>query len=175
MLLTSAYRQGLSERERGQGLHPSRQEDQLYQVKSTCRSMNIENLNMTLLDTTIRTVMYVIRIPPGQFSVDDVYRRRWRHVQHLAEQFWRRWIRLYLPTLQERHKWSAVKRNIKVGDLVLLLDENTPRNLWPLAIVKEVNTGRDALVRSVRVKTRVTELVRPITKVVLLEGVGETL
>ena len=115
------------------------------------------------------------RILPGQFSVDDVYRRRWRHVQHLAEQFWRRWIRLYLPTLQERHKWSAVKRNIKVGDLVLLLDENTPRNLWPLAIVKEANTGRDALVRSVRVKTRVTELVRPITKVVLLEGVGETL
>ena len=83
--------------------------------------------------------------------------------------------RLYLPTLQERHKWSAVERNVRVGDLVLLLDENTPRNLWPLAIVKEVNTGRDALVRSVRVKTRVTELLHPITKVVLLEGVGETL
>ena len=52
---------------------------------------------------------------------------------------------------------------IGVGDLVLLLDGDTPGGLWPLAIVKEVNTGCDALVRSVRVKTRVTELARPIT------------
>ena len=54
---------------------------------------------------------------------------------------------------------------------MLLIDENTPRSLWPLGLVVSVNTGRDNfLLRSVRVKTRSTELVRPITKLVLLEG-----
>ena len=39
-------------------------------------------------------------LPPGQFDQSDIYRRRWRHVQFLSDQFWRRWVREYLPTLQ---------------------------------------------------------------------------
>ena len=39
--------------------------------------------------------------PSGLFEKADNYsRRRWRHVQYLADTFWRRWIREYLPTLQ---------------------------------------------------------------------------
>ena len=52
---------------------------------------------------------------------------------------------------------------------MLLLDENTPRRLWPLGLVVDVREGRDGLVRSVRVKTKSTELVRPISKIVSLE------
>ena len=50
-----------------------------------------------------------------------------------------------------------------------MVDENTPRYLWPLGIVLEVTEGRDGLVRSVRIKTQSTILTRPITKVVMLE------
>ncbi len=107
---------------------------------------------------------------PGQFNLGDMYKRRWRYVQHLVNQFWARWLREYLPTLQKRGKWQDEKENVKVGDLVLLIDENTPRRLWPLALVVHVNVGRDGLVRSVRVKTQSTVLVRPITKIVMLEG-----
>ena len=57
-----------------------------------------------------------------------------------------------------------------VGDLVLISDTTTPRNLWPLAIVSSINVGRDGHVRAVRVRTRTTELVRPITKIILLEA-----
>lgn len=110
-------------------------------------------------------------IPPGKFDQDSTnYRKRWRYVQHLADQFWRKWVKSYLPELQRRTKWTNVNPNIKVNDLVMIVDQPMPRYLWPLAIVKEVNTGRDGLVRSVRVRTRTTELVRPITKIVLLEG-----
>ena len=41
--------------------------------------------------------------PPGLFSKDEIYsRRRWRQVQYLADIFWRRWIKKYLPSLQGR-------------------------------------------------------------------------
>ena len=78
-------------------------------------------------------------LPSGRFKTEDMYHRRWRHVQHIANQFWRKWIKTYLPELQRRVKWTEKKTNLTVGDLVLILDENTPRNLWPLALVKEVN------------------------------------
>ena len=45
--------------------------------------------------------------------------------------FWKRWIKEYLPTLQERKTWNEPKENLKVGDVVLLMDENFPRGQWP--------------------------------------------
>ena len=109
-------------------------------------------------------------VPWGVFYVGDMYRKHWRHVQHLVTLFWKRWIKEYLPELQRRQKWVKDVPNLNVGDLVLLLDENSPRGSWHLGLVKEISTGRDGLVRSARVKTATTELVRPITKLVILEG-----
>ncbi|KAK3737652.1 hypothetical protein QZH41_003414 [Actinostola sp. cb2023] len=65
--------------------------------------------------------------PPGTFSKHDNYtRRRWRQVQYLADVFWKRWIREYLPSLQERQKWNKEYRNFQVNDIVLVLDEKLP-------------------------------------------------
>ena len=74
-------------------------------------------------------------------------KRRWRRVQYLAEQFWLRWKRDYLKSLQIRKKWQYPKRNIKVGDVVLV-DNQSPRNQWPLGIISEVFPNKDGLVRS---------------------------
>jgi hypothetical protein len=41
------------------------------------------------------------------------------------------------------------KENIKVSDLVLLMDGNYGRGQWPLACVVEVFPSKDGLVRSV--------------------------
>jgi hypothetical protein len=41
---------------------------------------------------------------------------------------------------------------------------------WPLGLVTEVNTGRDGNIRSCRVRTSKSSLVRPITKLCLLEA-----
>lgn len=109
-------------------------------------------------------------VPPGKFNKDDSYSRcRWRQVQFLADVFWYRWIREYLPILQERQKWHKRHRNITVGDIVLVLDDKKPRNCWPLGRVQEVYTNRrDGLVRSVKVKTSTSVLMRPVDKIVLL-------
>jgi len=110
------------------------------------------------------------QVPPGNFTQGDMYRRRWRYTQYLADLFWKRYQNEYLVELQQRNKWYHPVRSIKVGDLVLILHENTPRRLWPLGLVVHCQEGRDGLVRSARVKTKVTELVRPISKLVLLEA-----
>jgi len=107
---------------------------------------------------------------PGDFSEADMFRKRWRFVQHLANQFWNRWIKEYLPELQRRKKWQNTVDNVKEGDLVLLMDENLPRRVWPLGVIVEVIMGRDKFVRSVRVRTRASIFVRPITKIVSLEA-----
>ena len=111
-------------------------------------------------------------VPPGTFKKDDNYsRRRWRQVQYLANVFWRRWINEYLPSLQQRQKWNSEQINLAVNDIVLVLDERTPRSSWPLGRVIEVHTNqRDGLVRSVKIKTSSSLLVRPVDKVILLEA-----
>ena len=108
--------------------------------------------------------------PWGVTQESDTYRRRWRHVQHLVTQFWRKWLKLYIPELQRRQKWLKPSPNIKTGDLVLIVDENSPRGSWPLGLIQDTNIGRDGLVRSAKIRTRSSVFVRPVTKLVLLES-----
>ena len=108
--------------------------------------------------------------PWGIVSIAETYRRSWRHVQRIIDMFWKRWVKQHLVELQKRPKWLNVDRNVRKGDLVLLVDDNAQRGAWPLGLVVDVKEGRDGLVRSARVRTKCSELVRPITKMVLLEG-----
>ena len=75
--------------------------------------------------------------------------------------------------LQRRQKWNKDNRDLKVGDLVLVVNDQTHRNAWPLARVLEVFEGGDNHVRSVKVKTAAGTYVRPVQKLCLLEGVDE--
>ena len=107
----------------------------------------------------------------GKFELGDAYRKQWKFVQMLANTFWKQWVAQYVPQLQERQKWHKQLPNFKVGDLVLISDEVTPRSLWPLGLVTQVNVGRDGLVRSCRMRSKhAKELVRPVNKLVMLEG-----
>lgn len=108
-------------------------------------------------------------LPPGVFRKNDVYsKRRWRQIQYLADIFWKRWTREYLPILQERQKWILPKRNIAVGDIVLLVDSSAPRNTWPMGKVMQVTMDKKGFVRRVKVKTKTSVFERPIDKLVLI-------
>ncbi|XP_068674575.1 uncharacterized protein [Montipora foliosa] len=108
-------------------------------------------------------------VPPGVFTKEELYtRKQWRYVQFLADCFWSRWLREYVPTLQHRHKWLLKKRNL-VNDLVLIVDNSVPRCLWMLGRVTKVFPGQDAFVRTAKVMTKNSVLVRPVTKLCLFE------
>ena len=107
----------------------------------------------------------------GVFVPQDRYvKQRWRQVQYLSDVFWKRFLREYLPELQRRQKWLIPRRNIKVGDIILLMESNVSRGSWPLGRIVKVYQGEDGLVRSADVKTRHGELQRPVTKMCLLEA-----
>ena len=120
--------------------------------------------------------------PPGAFCPQDVYaRKRWRRVQYLSEQFWCKWKREYLLNQQQRQKWVKPRRNLAIGDIVLLKDNNVQRNQWPLALVIEAKEDQDGLVRKVKLRVSnnkaimkgtkikaLSEMERPVQGVVLL-------
>ncbi|XP_033760782.1 uncharacterized protein LOC117342685 [Pecten maximus] len=81
-------------------------------------------------------------------SLKDMYHSQWRHVQVLAERFWCRWRKEYLSMLQPRRKWQEKKRNVKVGDVVLLKDSQAVRNDWPLGVVRRVIPSSDGCTSS---------------------------
>ncbi|XP_068756137.1 uncharacterized protein [Montipora capricornis] len=90
--------------------------------------------------------------PPGISQQADLYsRKRWRRVQNLANEFWQRWRKTYLQSLQGRQKWLSPHKNLSVGDIVILQDESTSRNCWKLARVDKVYPSEDGLARKVKV------------------------
>ena len=92
-------------------------------------------------------------------------------VQYLADLFWRRWIKEYLPALQQRNKCTDPEPNLEVNDIVIVTDETMPRKMWPVGRILSVFPGDDGLVTSVRVKTAMSTLTRPVSKLCLLEAV----
>ena len=120
--------------------------------------------------------------PPGNFTEDDLYlRKRWRKVQCITNLFWKRWQSEYVHMLQQRQKWKKPKRNVTQGDIVMLTDDDMPRNSWKLGRVLQVLPTKSEQVRRVKVligdcklsgtgrRTGTqTVLERPIHKLVLL-------
>ena len=141
-------------------------------------SSDIEDLE-PLTPNHLLLVRSCATFPPGLFEETDLYlKRRWKQVQYLSDLFWRRWKKEYLPILQLRAKWSEPQRVHKVGDLVLLMDQNLPRNQWSVGRIVKVHPDVDGYVRSAEVrmsrpclKTKASVLARPITKLVLLAPV----
>ena len=107
-------------------------------------------------------------LPVGLCDKDDTYsKRRWKHIQYLADEFWKKWSKDYVVLLQQRQKWQKPKQNVSVGDIVLLAD-STPRSSWNLGRVIHVKSDHKGYVRSAQVKTKNSVLSRPIHKMVLL-------
>lgn len=108
----------------------------------------------------------LVRIPDeGDFRETPINRlSRWNHLQKMTQHFWERWHTEYLNGMINRSKWPFQKRNFKIGDLVVIREDNLPPTKWKLARIQEVLPGPDNLVRSVVVRTNVGVFKRPITK-----------
>jgi hypothetical protein len=91
----------------------------------------------------------------------------------MTNQFWKRWIHEYLPTLQECQKWFQTRRNIEVGDLVIIKETGVARNKWPLGRITEVFPGCDGRIRSAKIRSATGEFHRPISQICLCYACNE--
>ena len=84
------------------------------------------------------------------------------------EKFWHLWIKEYLRSLPP-YRGPLLEDSLKVGSVVLIHDEGSPRLQWPLGVIQELYPGRDGHVRSVQVKTAKGMLISPIQRLYHLE------
>ena len=88
--------------------------------------------------------------------------RRLRYQQRLREELRKNFRVEYLgnPILKETDKkWSY---NLKLGDIVLIENENKKRAFWPLGRIVKLYPGKDINVRLVIIKILNGEILRPI-------------
>ncbi|CAI5657811.1 unnamed protein product [Oreochromis niloticus] len=81
-------------------------------------------------------------------------RRRWKHSQVLADHFWSRFIRLYLPSLQLRPKWQSSPADVTEGSVVMIVDPQLPRASWLVGCISKVHPSPDGHIRSADVKVK---------------------
>lgn len=68
------------------------------------------------------------------------------------------------PSLQTRGNWTKDRKNVSIGDIVLLIDSSIKISEWQMVLVTHVYKGDDGRVRSARVKTSSGLYDRPITR-----------
>ena len=154
------------------GTHPSLPEDRTYLTP-----------NDLLLGRASNS------IPQVAVSLTTPLRKRYDFVQLIIENFWRKWSRDVFPNLVIRPKWHVSRRNVMVGDVVMIQDEKAPRGQWRTGIVTKAEPGDDGRVRRVLVAyknfsaneavidykgTKFTTIERPIHRLIVLVAVDRS-
>lgn len=82
----------------------------------------------------------------------------------MVTSFAKRWKTEYLYQLQIRGKWNTQQNPIKIGNIVIILTDNTPPLHWPLGVVVAVYPGDDGVIRVASVKTTTGIYKRPVVR-----------
>ena len=90
---------------------------------------------------------------------------RWEMISYTRQEFWERFNREYLTTLQQKFKWNRISDNITTNRLVILKDSKLPLMKWEMGRIINTILGSDNLVRVVDVKTKSGIKRRAITEI----------
>ena len=116
---------------------------------------------------------------PAEAAAEVTPHRLWEALQRrlkAVEAFWRLWIDRYLPSLRQQqimckeNPRNASKQQPQVGEVVLIGDNNAPRNHWRLGKIEKLLPSRDGKVRAVSLRTDTTTgLIKPVNTLYPLE------
>ncbi|GFW90786.1 integrase catalytic domain-containing protein [Trichonephila clavipes] len=144
----------------------------LTQVEAILNSRPLVSLDcdndpdsLNILTPSHFLISEVITSSPEHTNDDKLsLRSRWDIVQKRKLGFWRKWKIDYLSNLQNRTKWKYPNHNIKVGEIVIIKEDNIPPATWPFGKVIETHPGKDGVVRVVTLRTVKGRFKRPIHK-----------
>lgn len=104
-------------------------------------------------------------VNPDVRHIPDNRLSNYQRLQQLQQHFWQRWSREYISELQARRKNTHDRGTVKLGDLVLIKDDNTPSLCWQLGRITQLYPGKDGRVRVVALQTSKGVIQRAVTKV----------
>ena len=100
--------------------------------------------------------------------VDLTRPNRYQKIEQVRQQFWKRWRLEYMAELQNRTKWRKQQSPIKVGDLVIIKEENVMPLHWTMGRVAHVIPGPDGVCRVADIYTTKGTIRRAVNKLCLL-------
>jgi len=72
-------------------------------------------------------------------------------VHKIADRFWAAWLKVCKPAMLSHRRWFDERRNLQVGDVVLVTDNSPLIKSYQLAKVTEAQADSDGMVRTVEI------------------------
>ncbi|XP_045511117.1 uncharacterized protein LOC123706034 [Colias croceus] len=111
----------------------------------------------------------LIMAPDNNFEYEKISNlRRWQLTQRMVQHFWKRWSQECLTQFFQRYKWKGKVPDIKVGDVVLVKEDNLPPAKWMYGLVVKLHPGNDKVTRVVTLRYRGSHIQRPTSKLCVL-------
>lgn len=85
------------------------------------------------------------------FDFNNYPYKRLQEIQSQVDEFWKAWRQLAGPNLFIRTKWHTTERNVAVGDVVWLCDQNALRGQFRLGRAVTANPDSKGIVRDAEV------------------------
>jgi hypothetical protein len=82
---------------------------------------------------------------------------RWSIVQEHFGRYAKEFKQGQATLMLGSHKWATMVEEMRVGTLVLIMDDNAKRHEWPLGLVLETIRSADGVIRAAKVRTRCRE------------------
>ena len=102
-----------------------------------------------------------LALAPLTSKLKTFRKKDFNYTQTLLDHFWKRLQREYTSDLISRAKWREQSKQLRVGDLVWILNEFTPRGIWPLGRITKCHYGAEEIPRSFDIHTATGTLTRP--------------
>ena len=96
----------------------------------------------------------LVAYPETQIPPTAITHNRWTLQQGIVQSFWNAWSGEYFRHMQTTRKWNQKKKNLCVGDVVMMKDGSDFKTHWSMARVAKVFPGDDGLVRAVEVTVK---------------------
>ena len=106
------------------------------------------------------------------YNVEDTdLRKRAKYLRKCKDAVWRRWTKEYLRALRERHnlKHETKLATLKVGDVVIIKNDERNRGKWQLGVIVQLLTGKDGIVREAKLRAGKGVLERAVQQLYPLE------
>ncbi|GFV30805.1 integrase catalytic domain-containing protein [Trichonephila clavipes] len=100
----------------------------------------------------------ITSLPPVRLHIDANLSSRkclikaFNYREKLMRSFWSRWKNEYLLNLRSVHSSTFQNASqFKINDVVLIKDDQLPRNFWKLGKILEIFPGRDGKMRACKI------------------------